>query len=399
MKQLANKQIILGVTGGIAAYKSADLVRRLREVGADVRVVMTAGAKQFITPLTMQAVSGNPVHDDLFDLKAEAAMGHIELARWADVILIAPVTADFMAQLGSGEARDLLSTLCLATKAPIAIAPSMNQGMWKNKATQENLQALQAKGIHIFGPAEGDQACGDVGPGRMLEPLELVDRVSELFATGSLAGKHVVITAGPTREAIDPVRYISNASSGKMGYALAEAAREAGAQVTLVSGPVNLPKPQRIKCIDVVSAQEMLDAVMLNISTCDVFIGVAAVADYRCSTVSPHKIAKSKAESISLVLERNPDILAKVAALPERPWVVGFAAETENLLENAKAKLNNKRLDMIVANLAKDGIDQDDNTVTVLSANQQKEFDKMSKQKLARELIELIVEYVGISKK
>lgn len=393
MKQrLANKQVLLGVTGGIAAYKSADLVRRLRELGADVRVVMTEGAKQFITPLTMQAVSGNPVHDDLFDLKAEAAMGHIELARWADVIIVAPATADFMAQLRGGEAKNLLLTLCLATKAPIALAPAMNQGMWKNKATQENLQVLQRQGIHFFGPGEGDQACGDVGPGRMLEPLEIVDNICNLFATGSLSGKTVLITAGPTREAIDPVRYISNASSGKMGYALAQAASEAGAQVTLISGPVNLPKPDRVKCIDVVSAQEMFDAVMLDAKESDVFIGVAAVADYRCKNVATQKIKKTDNDTMTLVLEKNPDILASVADLNPRPFVVGFAAETENVLENARSKLTNKKLDMIVANSVADSIDQNDNAVTVLWQNQQKELPKQSKQKVARELIELIAE-------
>lgn len=391
MKQrLANKQVLLGVTGGIAAYKSADLVRRLRDAGANVRVVMTASAKQFITPLTMQAVSGNPVHDDLFDLEAEAAMGHIELARWADVIVVAPATADFMAQLVRGEARDLLSTLCLATKAPIAIAPAMNQGMWKNTATQENLQALKNKGVHIFGPGEGDQACGDVGLGRMLEPLEIVSCTSELFVTGVLAGKRVVITAGPTREAIDPVRYLSNASSGKMGYALAEAAMEAGAEVVLVSGPVNLAKPQRIKCIDVISAKEMLDAVMSEMSSCDIFIGVAAVADYHCKEIATQKISKTTSDTLTLVLERNPDILASVAQLTSRPFVVGFAAETENLLTKAKAKLINKKLDMIVANLVDDSIGHEDNVVTVLWKEQQKEFVRASKQKLARELVALI---------
>jgi phosphopantothenoylcysteine decarboxylase/phosphopantothenate--cysteine ligase len=389
MKQLANKQIVLGVTGGIAAYKSADLVRRLREVGAIIRVVMTESAKQFITPLTMQAVSGHPVHDDLFDLHAEAAMGHIELARWADVILVAPATADFMAQLANGEARDLLSTLCIATKSPIALAPAMNQAMWKNKTTQENVQALQQKGVHLFGPGEGDQACGDVGPGRMLEPLEIVERVSKLFVTGSLSGQRVVITAGPTREAIDPVRYISNASSGKMGYALAEAAMEAGAEVTLISGPVNLNKPSRVTCIDVISAENMLNVVMSSIESCDIFISVAAVSDYRCKTISSQKIKKTNSP-LQLELERNPDIVATVAALAKRPFIVGFAAETENLLENAKTKLINKKLDMIIANLADDSIDQDDNLATALWRDQQKVFEKMSKQKLARELITLI---------
>lgn len=390
---LVNKQIILGVTGGIAAYKSADLARRLREAGADVRVVMTQHAKEFITPLTMQAVSGNPVHDELFDLKAEAAMGHIELARWADAIIVAPATADFMARLLGGEANDLLTTLCLAATAPIILAPAMNQAMWKNTSTQENVQALRKKGVHFFGPAEGSQACGDVGPGRMLESLEIVDRLQEIFASGVLAGKHVVITAGPTREAIDPVRYISNASSGKMGYALAEAAREAGARVTLISGPVNLAKPSRMKIIDVISAQEMLDAVMTEMHNCDVFISVAAVADYHCKNPATKKIAK-KSETLTLELERNADIVASVAQLSPRPFVVGFAAETNDVLEKAKSKLENKKLDMIIANQANDAIGSDENAVTVLLKNQQQEFTKKSKHKLARELIAFIAKHL-----
>lgn len=390
-KFLVNKQIILGVTGGIAAYKSADLVRRLREAGADVRVVMTAHAKEFITPLTMQAVSGNSVHDELFDLKAEAAMGHIELARWADAIVVAPATADFMARLLNGEANDLLTTLCIAAKAPLVLAPAMNQAMWKNTLTQRNAQALQDKGVHLFGPSEGSQACGDVGPGRMLEPLEIVARLEGIFATQMFSGKHVVITAGPTRENIDPVRYISNASSGKMGYALAEAAVEAGARVTLISGPVNLLKPSRVKVIDVVSAQEMLDAVMEQMSDCDIFISVAAVADYRCKQVATQKIAKT-AGTLTLELERNPDIVASVAKLSPRPIVIGFAAETHDLLNKAKAKFENKKLDMIIANQVESGlgIGSDENAVTVLWKNGQQEFPLMGKRKLARELMEFI---------
>ncbi len=392
MNQPLHKNILLGITGGIAAYKSADLARRLREVGAEVRVVMTEHAKEFITPLTMQAVSGNPVHADLFDLKAEAAMGHIDLARWADAILIAPATADFMAKLAHGEAGDLLTTLCLATKAPIAVAPAMNQGMWKNTRTVENLQALIKKGIHVFGPGEGSQACGDVGLGRMLEPLELVEQLQKIFMTGSLYNKHVVITAGPTREAIDPVRYLTNASSGKMGYALAEAAHEAGARVTLVSGPVHLRPPARIECLNVISAQEMYAAVMNVISDADIFIGVAAVADYRCVEVATQKISKSNHATLTLALERNPDILASVAALKKRPFVIGFAAETENVIENARAKVVNKKLDMIVANQVgeKMGFEEDDNSVVVLVNNTQHEFAKTSKNKLARELIAFI---------
>ena len=392
---LAQKQIILGVTGGIAAYKSADLVRRLREVGACVRVVMTQHAKEFITPLTLQAVSGNPVHEALFDLKAEAAMGHIELARWADVIVVAPATADFMARLLKGEADDLLTTLCLAATAPIVLAPAMNQAMWKNTLTQENAQALQKKGMHIFGPAEGMQACGDVGPGRMLEPLDIVARLQAIFVNDCLSGKCVVITAGPTREAIDPVRYLTNASSGKMGYALADAAREAGANVTLISGPVNLPKPDRINCINVMSADEMSAAVMTAVKDCDIFLGVAAVADYRSKTIATVKLPKSST-ALNLALEPTPDIIENVAKLSPRPFVIGFAAETDNLLQKAQAKMKKKNLDMIIANqVGKNiGMETDENAVTVLWQDQQQEFSRMSKTKLARELIKFISEKI-----
>ncbi|SRR5579883_195387 len=387
---LKNKHIILGVTGGIAAYKSPDLTRRLIEAGAIVRVVMTQHAKEFITPLTMQAVSGHPVHDELFDLQAEAAMGHIELARWADAIIVAPATADFMARLARGEANDLLTTLCLATCAPIAIAPAMNQAMWKNTLTQSNLEALLAKKFLIYGPASGLQACGDVGPGRMMEPADIIEQLNAIFNTGLLAGKNILITAGPTREAIDPVRYITNASSGKMGYALADAAIEAGAHVTLISGPVNIAKPLRATCIDVVSAEEMLAAVLEKITHCDIFFSVAAVADYRLKHIFSEKMAK-KAEEITLELVRNPDIVATVANLPNRPWTVGFAAETDNVLQKAKNKLINKKLDMIIANQVGNnlGFDSDMNTVTVLWEDQQKSFPLMPKQKLARELIQL----------
>ncbi len=388
-QRLLNKQILLGVTGGIAAYKSADLVRRLREAGAVVRVVMTENAKKFITPLTMQAVSGYPVHDDLFDLQAEAAMGHIELGKWADVILIAPASADSMARLVRGEANDLLTTLCLVTSAPIALAPAMNQGMWKNTATQDNAQALRAKGIHLFGPGEGSQACGDTGYGRMLEPVEIVDNVAALFQTGSLSGRRILITAGPTHEAIDPVRFMTNASSGKMGYAIAEAAVAAGAQVTLISGPVNIATPAHVIKMAVTTAQHMFDCVMSHIAECDIFFSVAAVGDYRCKRVARQKIAKT-ATSVTLELERNPDIVASVAALSKRPFIVGFAAETENVLGNAGKKLVNKKLDMIVANEVAVGMGGDDNAVTVLWGDRQVEFAKMDKLKLARKLIELV---------
>lgn len=395
MNRLNSKRILLGVTGGIAAYKSADLTRRLREAGAEVRVVMTAHAKEFITPLTLQAVSGQPVHDDLFDLKAEAAMGHIELARWADVILVAPATADFMARLIHGEANDLLTTLCLATQSPIALAPAMNQGMWKNTLTQNNVQALLAKGIIVLGPGEGNQACGEVGLGRMLEPLDLVERVSQLFATHHLSGKRVLITAGPTREYIDPVRYITNASSGKMGYALAAAAQEAGACVTLISGPVTLAVPDRVKCIPVVTAEEMYAATLAQVDECDIFLGVAAVGDYRCAHIATQKMAKA-APKFMLELERNPDIVTAVAQRSPRPYVVGFAAETEHLLEHARVKLQDKKLDMLIANQVgnKLGFEQDDNAVIVIVNNQQHEFALMPKTQLARKLVALIAKEV-----
>lgn len=388
---LHGKRIILGMTGSIAAYKSADLVRRLREAGAVVRVVMTENAKQFITPLTMQAVSGHPVHDELFDLQAEAAMGHIELARWADLILIAPASADCMARLVSGKADDLLTALCLATPAPVAIAPAMNQGMWKHTSTQDNLQAISAKGIVVLGPGEGSQACGDTGFGRMLEPMEIVEKVDALFATGLLAGLHVVVTAGPTHEAIDPVRYIANGSSGKMGYALAEAAREAGARVTLISGPVSLPVPRHVERQSVVSAQEMYDAVMKNMPECDIFLAVAAVADYRSQTIAPVKLHKEN-EVMTLTLERNPDIVASVTQLDKKPFVVGFAAETDHVIEQARAKRQRKQMDMIIANQVGNGkgIGSDDNAVTVMTPRGEIAIETMPKPQLARALITII---------
>lgn len=391
---LKHKNILLGVTGSIAAYKSADLVRRLREVGATVRVVMTENAKRFITPLTLQAVSGFPVHDDLFDVHAEAAMGHIELARWADLILIAPATADFMATLMNGQANDLLTTICLASKAPIAIAPAMNQGMWRDNLTQENLKALlQRKRIHILDPGEGSQACGDVGPGRMMEPKDIAAKINDIFATGSLAGKKVLITAGPTHEAIDPIRFITNGSSGKMGYALAEAAKEAGADVILVSGPVSIAKPAHLQIIPVVSACEMHDAVMENIAGCDIFLAVAAVSDYRCEQIATQKIHKDK-EHLSLNLIRNPDIVATVGRMPQKPFIVGFAAETDHLRQQAETKLTQKNMNMIIANQMNEGIfmGADDNAVLVLTAHREVTFPRTPKSKLARELIALIAE-------
>jgi phosphopantothenoylcysteine decarboxylase/phosphopantothenate--cysteine ligase len=396
MSSLTNKRILLGVTGGIAAYKSADLVRRLQDAGASVQVVMTAAAQEFITPLTMQALSGNPVHTTLLDPAAEAGMGHIQLARWADLILIAPASADFIARLVQGQGNDLLTTLCLATPAPIAIAPAMNQGMWRNASTQANVEILQQRKIHIFGPAAGEQACGDVGVGRMLEALELVDAAASLFVSGSLAGKKVVITAGPTREALDPVRYISNHSSGKMGYALAQAAIEAGAKTVLISGPTQLTAPARAQLISVTTAQEMLAASVQEAQGCDVFIAAAAVADYRAAQVAAHKIKKSTdADKMVLELVKNPDIVATIAALENKPFTVGFAAESENLLAYAQQKLTRKNLDLIIANnIAEAGIgfNADDNAVTLIDKTQQQVLTQRSKQQLARDLIAIIAQ-------
>ncbi len=393
MSVLASKRIVLGVTGSIAAYKSADVVRRLRELGADVRVVMTDNAKRFITPLTMQAVSGHPVHDDLFDLHAEAAMGHIELARWADLILVAPATADFMARLATGHANDLLTTLCLATKAPIAIAPAMNQGMWHHLLTQTHLAQLRARQIIILGPAAGSQACGDVGMGRMLDPADIITALQPVFATGVLSGLNVVITAGPTQEAVDPIRYLSNHSSGKMGFALAAAAQAAGATVTLITGPVSLTPPERVQVVRVVSAADMHAAVMDHLSPCDIFIGVAAVADYRPQHVAVQKMHKTQ-EALSLALVRTPDIVASVAQLPNKPFVVGFAAETEDVIAQAKAKRQRKHMDLIIANEVGSelGMGQDDNAVTVIGPSLTLTIARCAKTTLACQLIDIIAE-------
>ena len=394
MEQLTNKQIILGITGGIAAYKSAELVRLLKQAGANVRVVMTNAAREFITPLTMQALSGNPVHSTLLDPEAEAGMGHIEQARWADLILVAPASADFMARLATGQGNDLLTTLCLATTAPIAIAPAMNQAMWKDNNTQHNLALLKKNDVVVMGPAHGAQACGDTGPGRMLEPAELARLTANQFQYQSLTGKHLVITAGPTREAIDPVRYITNHSSGKMGYALAEAAIEAGAKVTLISGPVNLAAPPRVKRISVTSAQEMYEAVMKVISDTDIFIASAAVADYTPISAADQKIKKHP-DTMTINLKPTQDIVASVAALEHKPFTVGFAAETRNLIEYARGKLKNKNLDMIVANdVSVEGIgfNGDNNAVTVLWNSGQQEFPQASKRQLARQILKLVSE-------
>jgi phosphopantothenoylcysteine decarboxylase/phosphopantothenate--cysteine ligase len=391
MQRLVNKRVLLGVSGGIAAYKSAELIRRLRDAGAEVRVVMTQAAREFITPLTLQALSGHPVHGDLLDPAAEAAMGHIDLARWADLVLIAPATADLMARLAQGRGDDLLTTLVLASDAPLAIAPAMNQAMWRDQATQANL-ALRERDVRIFGPAAGEQACGDVGLGRMLEPTEIAALASACFERKLLTGKHVLINAGPTREAIDPVRYISNHSSGKMGFALAEAAAEAGARVTLVAGPVHLPTPPRVDRINVISARDMQAACEAALPA-DIFIASAAVADYRPVDYAPRKLKKDPQANAGLVLELvpNPDILAEIASHAQRPWCVGFAAETHDVLAYARDKLTHKNLDLIIANDVSApgiGFNSDDNAVTLIDrALHQEHLPQASKQKLARQII------------
>ena len=393
MNYLTGKHILLGVTGGIAAYKSAELVRQLRLSGAIVRVVMTAAATEFITPLTLQALSGNPVHTDLLDPAAEAAMGHIELARWADVLLVAPATADFIARLSDGRANDLLAAVCLACDAPIAVAPAMNRAMWENPATGKNLVTLQARNILVLGPAEGLQACGETGPGRMLEPDDLVAGLSGMFQTGVLAGRQVLVTAGPTREALDPVRYLSNHSSGRMGFAVAAAAAEAGAAVTLISGPVSLATPAGVQRIDVESAADMYAAVMRAVTAADIFISVAAVADYRPAVVAPQKLKKVSAE-VSLDLIRNPDILAAVAALPDAPFTAGFAAETEAVASNAQDKRLAKGVDMIAANRVGAGLgfNREENALHVFWEKGEQVLPVTGKDKLARQLLNLIAE-------
>ncbi len=393
MGSLANKRILLGVTGGIAAYKSADLVRRLKEVGAEVQVVMTKGAQAFVTPLTFQAVSGRAVRTELLDPAAEAGMGHIELARWADLVLVAPASANFMARLARGLADDLLATLCLATDAPIALAPAMNRLMWGNPATQENTELLRKRGVQLWGPGEGSQACGEMGEGRMLEPLELVERVAGFFGDGLLKGAKVLLTAGPTREPLDPVRYITNRSSGRMGYAVAEACAAAGAEVTLVSGPVTLPTPPGISRVDVETAEEMHAAVMARAAEADLFIATAAVADYRPQAANGQKL-KKHAEDLALQLVRNRDILAEAAQRWPSLFTVGFAAETENLETYARGKLEKKKLDMVAANWVNDGrgFDHADNALSVFWPGGGQELPAAPKKVLARRLVELIAE-------
>ena len=396
MPDQTGKHVLLGVSGGIAAYKSPDLVRRLRERGHAVRVVMTRGATNFISPLTLQAVSGEPVRLTLLDEQAEAAMGHIELARWADVVLVAPATADLMARLAHGLADDLLTTLCLATDAPIVVAPAMNQRMWANPATRDNVAVLERRGVRVLGPGSGDQACGEVGEGRMLEPVELATRLEDLLPAPGveplLAGIGVLVTAGPTREAIDPVRYISNHSSGKMGYAVAAAARAAGASVILVSGPTDLPAPPGVERIQVESAAEMRDAVLARVAGCDIFIAAAAVADYRPAVRADQKI-KKQAEDLEIALVRNADILAEVAARAHAPFTVGFAAETERLEDHARQKLVKKGLDMIAANPVAGenrGFGADTNVLRVFWEGGEADLGEATKAELAARLVALV---------
>jgi phosphopantothenoylcysteine decarboxylase/phosphopantothenate--cysteine ligase len=394
MSSLRQKKILLGVTGGIAAYKSVVLLRLLQQAGASVRVVMTEAAQAFVTPLTFQALSGHAVHTGLLDPEQEQAMGHIELARWADLVLVAPASADFMARLSHGLANDLLSTLCLATTAPIRLAPAMNRQMWLNPATQHNSRQLQARGVGIWGPDEGLQACGESGPGRMLEPDELMVRLQARFAEGPLSRVRVLITAGPTREPIDPVRFIGNRSSGRMGYALAEAMQQLGAEVCLVSGPVALATPDAVERVDVETAEQMHAAVMKRVEAADIFIGVAAVADYRPQLVAGQKIKKSAAQ-IELNLVRNPDIIAEVAALRNRPFTVGFAAETEQLEEYAQAKRQAKGIDLIAANRVGDergGFESGENALVLLWEGGREALPMMSKTALAQRLAQRIAE-------
>ena len=398
MDSLTNKNVLLGVTGGIAAYKSAEIVRHLKKSGSSVRVVMTKSAEEFITPLTLQALSGNRVSSELLDAEAEAAMGHIELAKWADAILIAPATANTIARLSSGRGDDLLSTITLAFDGPVSLAPAMNQAMWRDERTQENLDRLIQKGYEVCGPGSGEQACGDTGLGRMLEPLEILQIFSNSFTKGKMSGKRVLITAGPTQEPIDPVRFITNRSSGKMGYNLAEAAIESGARVTLISGPVDIPKPSNCNFVSVETAQEMYDAVMHHVKEKDVYIGTAAVSDYRPVNTSNRKIKKDgSGKPITLELEENKDILKSVSELQDKPYVVGFAAETDNLLVNADKKLKGKNLDLIVANDVSDkeiGFNSEQNEVTLITSKEKTLIERQSKKKVSRQIIDFISDQI-----
>ncbi|MFS4414110.1 bifunctional phosphopantothenoylcysteine decarboxylase/phosphopantothenate--cysteine ligase CoaBC [Providencia sp. T47] len=393
---LLGKQIVIGISGGIAAYKIPELTRRLRDKGAIVRVVMTQGAKAFITPLTLQAVSGHPVSDDLLDPAAEAAMGHIELAKWADLIILAPATADLIARLSAGMANDLLTTVCLASAAPIALVPAMNQQMYRAKATQENLIKLQQRQCMIWGPDAGSQACGDIGPGRMIDPLEIVRLANEFFTPKlDLQGIKLMITAGPTREALDPVRFISNHSSGKMGFAIAKAASQRGADVTLIAGPVNIETPEGVNRIDVMSGLEMYEQVHQTIAEQNIFIGCAAVADYRAKNIAENKI-KKQGDEVSITLIKNPDIVASVGSLKHnRPYVVGFAAETQNVEEYARQKRQQKQLDLICANdvsLADNGFNSDNNALHLFDANDDTCLPHCNKNELSHYLLDEILQ-------
>lgn len=392
MSSLSQKRIILGITGGIAAYKSAEITRRLQDEGAEVRVVMSESAQEFIRPLTLQALSGNPVHTDLLDPEAEAAMGHIELARWADLVLIAPATANFVATLNQGSANDLMSSICLATTAPVMIAPAMNQAMWSNSASQQNIESLKQREVIILEPDNGIQACGDVGPGRLPQPETIVRQVASVFKTGEMTGKKVVITAGPTREAIDPVRYISNHSSGKMGYAIADAMIDAGAEVILISGPVSLKQPDRCTLVSVTSAHEMLEAATEAAKGTDIFISAAAVADYYITETSDQKI-KKKSDKMTLNLAKTPDIVSIVKENNPKLFVLGFAAETQNVEQYAREKLASKNLDAIIANdVSREdiGFNSDDNEALWVEQESTHHFSKCNKAQLARDLVALL---------
>jgi len=400
MSRLEGERILLGVTGGIAAYKAAVLVRRLREAGAEVRVVMTDAARAFITPLTLQALSGNPVRWELLDPAAEAGMDHIELARWAERVLVAPASADFMARLAHGLANDLLSTLCLATSAPVLLAPAMNQGMWRHPATQSNAETLYGRGVQLLGPGQGEQACGESGPGRMLEPEAILAALEGDAEEGALSGVQVLLTAGPTREPLDPVRYLSNRSSGRMGYALAEALTGLGASVCLISGPVSLPAPPGVERIMVESALEMEREVLARVAGSEIFVGCAAVADYRAEAPALDKIKKGQ-EVLELHLVRNPDILAGVAALPDAPFTLGFAAETRQVEAYAAGKLRDKGLDMIAANRVggpRGGFESSDNALIVLWPDGRRELPMLPKAELARRLAEMVAERYHVAK-
>ena len=396
MSQLSGKHVVLGISGGIAAYKMPELTRRLRDEGAVVRVVMTPAAKAFITPLTLQAVSGHPVADDLLDPAAEAAMGHIELAKWADIIILSPATADLIARLHAGMANDLLTTICLASAAPIAIVPAMNQQMYRATATQDNLIKLKQRQYIIWGPDEGSQACGDIGPGRMIDPLEIVRLTREYFTPRKdLQGIKLMITAGPTREDLDPVRFISNHSSGKMGFAIAQAASDRGAQVTLVAGPVSLTTPANVNRIDVISGLDMYEKVHQTIDEQDIFIGCAAVADYRAKTIAENKI-KKQGDEFTITLVKNPDIVASVGKLQKnRPYVVGFAAETQNIEEYARQKREQKHLDLICANdvsLADNGFNSDNNALHLFDATSDVRLPHCNKIELSHHLLDEILQ-------